>query len=64
MRNRRFVGLVLVFCPALLAVTFSTAGRPAAAAGPDVETVDAEDASGQVRTLNVNGAFDLNNPFF
>ena len=64
MGNRRFVGLVLIFCPALLAVTFSTAGRPAAAAGADAETVDAEDPSGQVRTLNVNGAFDLNNPFF
>ena len=64
MRNRRFVGLALVFCPAALAVMFSTAGRPAAAAAADVEMVDAEDQSGQVRTLNVKGAFDLNNPFF
>ena len=64
MLNRRFVGLTVILCPCVLAAILSTAGRPAAAAGADPETIESQDPSGQLRTLNVNGTFDLDNPFF
>jgi hypothetical protein len=64
MLNRRFVGLAVVLGPGVLAGMLLTAGRPAAAAATDPEMLDAQDQSGQVRTLNVNGALDLDNPFF
>jgi hypothetical protein len=64
MLNRRFVGLTVILCPCVLAALLSTAGRPAAAAGADPETIESQDPSGQLRTLNVNGTFDLDNPFF
>src|SRR4029078_2877347 len=40
------------------------AGRSAAAAEGDRALIASEDATGQVRTLNINGAFDVTNPFF
>src|SRR6516164_2271605 len=64
MLNRRFVGLAVVLGPGVLAGMLLTAGRPAAAAAVAPEMLDAQDRSGQVRTLNVNGALDLDNPFF
>jgi hypothetical protein len=64
MLNRRFVSLALILCPGVLAGLLSAAGRPAAAGAADLEMFDAQDRSGQVRTLNVNGALDLDNPFF
>jgi hypothetical protein len=64
MLNRRFVGLAVILCPGVLASTLVTAGGSAAAAAVAPEMLDAQDRSGQVRTLNVNGALDLDNPFF
>jgi cytochrome c peroxidase len=63
MLNRRFVGLAVVLCPGVLAGMLSATGRPASAA-VDPGVLDAQDPSGQVRTLNLNGALDLDNPFF
>jgi len=40
------------------------AGRPAAADEQDRRLLVANNDSGQVRTFNVNGEIDLNNPFF
>lgn len=40
------------------------AGGPAAADATDPDMLAFNDATGQVRTYNVNGAFDFQNPFF
>jgi cytochrome c peroxidase len=64
MLKRRFVSLTVVLCPGVLAGILSAAGRPAAATAGDPDVIDFADASGQLRTLNVNGPLDLNNPFF
>jgi len=64
MLKGRFVGLAVILCPGVLTGMLLTAGRPATAAATDPEMLDAQDQSGQVRTLNVNGALDLDNPFF
>jgi cytochrome c peroxidase len=64
MRNRCFVGLAAILCPAVVAGMLSTAGRPAAAAAADGEMVDSLDPSGQLRTMSPGGPLDLDNPFF
>jgi cytochrome c peroxidase len=64
MRNRRFVGLAAILCPAVAASMLSTSGRPASAAAADAEMVDSLDPSGQLRTLSPGGPLDLDNPFF
>jgi cytochrome c peroxidase len=64
MLHRRFVGLALVLCPAVISSMLSTISRPAAAADADPGILDFPDSSGHVQTVNVNGPLDLDNPFF
>jgi cytochrome c peroxidase len=64
MLNQRFVGLVVVVCIGVISGLLAEAGRPAAAAHIDPGMLDFQDPSGQVRTVDVNGPLDLDNPFF
>jgi cytochrome c peroxidase len=64
MLNQRFVGLVVVVCIGVISGMLAEAGRPAAAAKIDPSMLDFQDPSGQVRTVDVNGPLDLDNPFF
>src|SRR5436190_7169627 len=64
MLNRRFVGLALVLCPAVISSMLSTISLPAAAADADPGILDFPDSSGHAQTLNINGPLDLDNPFF
>jgi cytochrome c peroxidase len=64
MPNRLFVRVALVLCTGLISGMLSAAGRPAAAAETDSRILDFLDSAGQVRTLNINGPLDLDNPFF
>ncbi|MGH9423223.1 MAG: hypothetical protein ACRD3J_24825, partial [Thermoanaerobaculia bacterium] len=64
MLNRRFVGLALVLCTGLISNMLSAAGRPVAAAQTDPGILDFYNSAGQVRTLDINGPLDLDNPFF
>jgi len=56
MLHRRFVGLALVLCPAVISSMLSTISRPAAAADADPGILDFPDSSGHVQTVNINGA--------
>src|SRR4029077_6400656 len=61
--SKRFVNLWVVVCAGTTVASF--AGRhDAPAHGDDTTALVAADASGFVRTVNVNGPLDLNNPFF
>jgi len=61
--SARLMNLVAVVCAG--AVVGMIAGQHATIAHEDNTTaLRAGDASGVVRTINVNGALDLNNPFF
>ena len=64
MLKRRFIGFALVLCPGVISGMLSATSRPATAADADRELLDFQDPSGQVRTTNVNGPLDLDNPFF
>jgi cytochrome c peroxidase len=58
-----FLALAVLVC----AVAFTgmmSAGRPATAAETHLGLLSFDDPTGQVRTLDVNGALDLDNPFF
>src|SRR5262245_39797464 len=64
MLKRGFVCLAVVLCPAVLAGTLLATGHLATAADADPDLLDAQDATGQVRTVSLNGQLDLDNPFF
>jgi cytochrome c peroxidase len=64
MLNRRFVGLSLVLCTGVISSLLSAAGRPGTAADTDPGILDVRDATGELRTLDVDGPLDLDNPFF
>jgi hypothetical protein len=64
MFTRRFVGVACAASAGAIALVLAASGRPATAAPPDSTVLSFDDVTGQVRTLNVNGELDLNNPFF
>jgi cytochrome c peroxidase len=64
MSKRRFVGLALVLFTGAIAATLAGLGRPATADEIDRRALVFDDPTGQVRTLDVNGPLDLDNPFF
>src|SRR5215468_4009436 len=64
MLNRGFVGLALVLCTGVISSMLSAAGRPASAAETDPGILDFDDGTGELRTVDVNGPLDLDNPFF
>jgi len=64
MVKRPFLAMVIVVCAGAIGGVIGVAGRPAAADERERDMVTFEDASGRVRTLDVNGAVDLQNPFF
>jgi hypothetical protein len=64
MLTRRFVPLACAAIAGTAALVLATPGRPATAAPPDSRLLSFPDATGEVRTFNVNGEVDLDNPFF
>jgi cytochrome c peroxidase len=63
MAKPRMVALAAAGSTCLLAATLSVAGGSATARESD-GLIAFNNAAGQLRTFNVNGAFDLDNPFF
>lgn len=61
--ERRFFGLAVVFATVAIAGALTATGRPAAADGTESD-LTFPDPTGQVSTVDVNGDFDLANPFF
>jgi hypothetical protein len=63
---RRRTLLVLAACAASAAMPgiLTSLDRPAAAERSDEQLLVSNDASGQLRTFDVNGRLDLDNPFF
>jgi hypothetical protein len=64
MVNRRIVGLGVFLSVGASAGLLDLVGRSASAGERDRTLIASEDSTGQLRTLNVNGPFDLTNPFF
>lgn len=64
MLTRRFLGLACASVAGPAALVLAVSGRPATAAPPDPRVLSFADATGQVRTVTVNGELDLDNPFF
>jgi len=64
MVTRRFVVAAMVVCAGAITVLFSAAGIPIAASDDGLPQLVADNSSGRVRTLDVNGELDLSNPFF
>src|SRR5271163_3430251 len=64
MLNRRFGGLAFVLYVGGIAAMMAAPGRPATAGETDHRALVFDDPTGQVRTLDVNGPLDLDNPFF
>lgn len=64
MLKRGFVCLAIVVCPAVITGTILLTGHLATAADADPDLLEAQDASGQVRTVSLSGPPDLDNPFF
>jgi cytochrome c peroxidase len=64
MLNRPFVGVALVLCTGAISGMAAGTARPATAEEADRRALVFEDPTGQVRTLDVNGPLDLDNPFF
>src|SRR5439155_21583776 len=61
MKPKPFVRVCVTVWIAVATIAVSTK-VPARVNDPNLTAF--EDATGQVRTFNVNGSFDLNNPFF
>src|SRR4029450_10951686 len=64
MVTRRFVVAAMVVCAGAISGLFSAAGIPIAASDDGLPQLVADNSSGRVRTLDVNGELDLSNPFF
>jgi hypothetical protein len=64
MINRVFIGSTVAVCAAALTSLLTVTGRQASADDQEPNLFAFANPSGQVRTLNVNGAIDLDNPFF
>jgi cytochrome c peroxidase len=64
MVTRRFVVAAMVVCAGAITGLFSAAGIPIAASDDGLPQLVADNSSGRVRTLDVNGELDLSNPFF
>src|SRR5262245_6398457 len=64
MSNRRFASISFVLVSGLLFFALSSVSRSATAAGANPAILDAQDSTGVVRTFNINGPLDTDNPFF
>jgi hypothetical protein len=64
MLNRRFVGVALLLGTSAITTGSAGSGRPATAEEIDRRALVFDDPTGQVRTVDVNGPLDLDNPFF
>jgi hypothetical protein len=60
----RFGAAVTVFAAVAIVAAAVVTGHSARADAPDPTVLVTADATGRLRTLNVNGEFDLSNPFF
>src|SRR5215218_5174160 len=64
MFNRRFPALALMVCACAILSVLPVEVVPALAVGPDPRLLGSANLAGQLRTFNVNGELDLDNPFF
>lgn len=64
MINRVFIGSTVAVCTAALTGLLTVTGRQAAADDQEPNLLAFDNPAGQARTFNVNGAIDLDNPFF
>ena len=62
--NEAFIGLAVLACVGGLAGLLTLDGHRATADERVPKLLTFDNEAGQVRTVNVNGAIDLNNPFF
>jgi len=59
-----FRAAITVFAAVAIVAAVVVSSHPLRADAPEPSVVVTPDATGQLRTLNVNGEFDLSNPFF
>jgi hypothetical protein len=64
MSNRRIIGAGVVMCTGAIIGLLAAIDHPAAADPSRGSLLASDDASGQLRTLDVNGDIDTSNPFF
>jgi cytochrome c peroxidase len=64
MISRVFIGSTVAVCLAALTSLLTVTGRQAAADEHEPNLLAFDNPAGQMRTFNVNGAIDLDNPFF
>jgi cytochrome c peroxidase len=64
MVKQPLLAMGVLVCTGVVAGMLTVAGRPAAAHENEFDLLAFENASGQARTVNLNGALDLENPFF
>jgi len=64
MSNHRFLSLSLTVCAGAIVTALSTPVPQAQAVESDLRLLASTNPAGQLRTFNVNGGLDLDNPFF